>query len=116
MEPTKYETQTLQLDEEGNPSIYAKVTVSSDEGQNTLYVTDALGHKRNVTNAHNIITRDYILNSASSPTKIDASSSAVVHGIDGVLDYKSYSGNRYDSDWKTVSACRKYLKKYRIVE
>lgn len=116
MEPTKYETQTLQLDEEGNPSIYAKVTVSSDEGQNTLYVTDALGHKRNVTNAHNIITRDYVLNSASSPTKIDASSSAVVHGIDGVLDYKSYSGNRYDSDWKTASACRKYLKKYRIVE
>ena len=115
IQPTKYETATLQLDEEGNPSIYAKVTVSST-GNGTLEVKDAAGHTRSITSTKNILTRDYNLNSATSPTQISASSSAVVHGINGVLDYKTYTNNRYDSDWASLSAARKYMSKYRIVE
>ena len=110
----KYETATLTIDEDGNPSVYAKVSVKSS-GNGTLSVTDAAGHTRNVTNTKNIITRDYVLDNASNPTLINASSSAIVHGIDGVLDYKKYANNRYDRDFANTKACNAYLSKYRIV-
>lgn len=115
IQPTQYETATLQYDENGEPTVYAKVEVSS-AGNGELKIKDAAGHTRSITNKRNIITRDYVLNSASSPTQISASSSAVVHGVDGVLDYKTYTNNRYDSDWATSAACKRYLAKYRIKE
>ena len=111
IQPTKYETATLQYDESGEPTVYAKLTVSSEGGGN-IKVTDAANQTRSITSKRNIITRDYVLNSAS--TQISASSSAVVHGIDGVLDYKTYTNNRYDSDWATSAACKSYLAKYEV--
>jgi hypothetical protein len=54
-----------------------------------------------------------------SSNYIAASSFAVLHGIEGVLDYKKFadeSNPRYDSDWATVTAAKKYLSKYRIIE
>lgn len=111
----QYETATLTVDDEGNPSVYAKVRVQSS-GNGTLSIKDATGHSCNVTDMKNIITRDYILDNQSNPKTINASSSAVVHGIDGVLDYKKYANNRYDSEFANIKACRSYMAKYRIVE
>ena len=63
------------------------------------------------------MTRDYVLSGSGTSAKtISASSFAVVHGIDGVLNYKELEGGRYDSDWKTPTAAKKYLAKYRIIE
>lgn len=109
LKPTDYETATLN----SSTGIYCKVNVSST-GNGTLTVKDAAGNSRNIVVKHNILTRDYILNTAK--TTIDASSFAVVHGIDGVLNYEPLKGGRYDSEWATVSAAKKYLAKYRIIE
>lgn len=108
---TSYETATLNIEK----GVYCKVQVSS-EGNGTLTVKDAAGNTRNITSDKNILTRDYVLNSATSPTLINASSFAVVHGIDGVLNYEKLPNGRYDANWATVSAAKKYLAKYRIIE
>lgn len=109
LKSTDYETATLN----SSTGIYCKVNVSST-GNGTLTVKDAAGNSRNIVAKHNILTRDYILNTAK--TTIEASSFAVVHGIDGVLNYEALKGGRYDSEWATVSAAKKYLAKYRIIE
>ncbi len=109
LKPTDYETATLNSE----TGVYCKVNVSST-GNGTLTVKDAAGNSRNIIAKHNILTRDYILNTGK--TKIDASSFAVVHGIDGVLNYEALKGGRYDSQWATVSAAKRYLAKYRIIE
>lgn len=114
LQEKKYETATLLLDDEGMPSIYAKVTIHS-EGNGTLMVTDANGKTCQVTKK-NIVTRDYVLDNASAPTKITASSSAVVHAINGILDYKKYAGGRYDSDFVTAKARKAYMRNYRILK
>ena len=111
IKPTQYETQTLQLDDEGMPSVYSKLTVSSD-GNGTLYVTDHNGNTSQVTDAKNIITRDYVIES----NKINSSSSAIVHSINGILDYKQYANGRYDADFRSSAACKKYMRQYRLVE
>ncbi len=109
LKPTDYETATLNSE----TGVYCKVNVSST-GNGTLTVRDAAGNSRNIIAKHNILTRDYILNTGK--TKIEASSFAVVHGIDGVLNYEPLQGGRYDSQWATVSAAKRYLAKYRIIE
>ena len=108
---TQYESSTLNVE----TGVYCKLAVSSS-GSGTLTVTDLAGHSRNVTSKKNIITRDYVLDNSSKPTMINGSSFAVVHGIDGVLDHKSYPGDRYDSDWASLEAARRYLRTYRIIE
>ncbi len=106
---TDYETATLN----SQTGVYCKVKVSS-AGNGTLTIKDGAGNVRNITSDKNILTRDYVLNSAT--TMINASSFAVIHGIDGVLNYETLPGGRYDSNWATVSAAKKYLAKYRIIE
>ena len=67
----------------------------------------------------NILTRDYTLStiatSANNAT-IETSSYAVVHQIDGVLNFKELDGGRYDTDWATTAAAKRFLAKYRIKE
>ncbi|MCM1311367.1 MAG: fasciclin domain-containing protein [Bacteroides sp.] len=109
LKPTDYETATLNSE----TGVYCKLNVSST-GNGTLTVRDAAGNSHNIVAKHNILTRDYILNSGK--TTIDASSFAVVHGIDGVLNYETLPGGRYDSAWATSAAAKKYLAKYRIIE
>jgi len=111
MKTTEYESSTL----DSETGVYCKLKVSSS-GNNTLSVTDLTGTTRNITSDKNILTRDYVLNASSNATTISSSSFAVVHGIDGVLNYKTYSGGRYDSDWSSSSAAKRYLSKYRIIE
>lgn len=123
IQPTKYETATLmsgeELGEDGVmvkvPTVFSKVTVQS-EGNGTLSVTDATNKTYNVTSDKNILVRDYVLDNATNPTVISASSFAVMHGINGVLDYKQLKNGRYDSDFKTVEAAKRYHEKYQILE
>lgn len=110
---TQYETATINSE----TGVYCKVRVSSN-GNGSLSVQDALGHTRNVTSNKNLIARDYVTKGTASTVSnaIISSSSAVVHGIDGVLDYKNYEGGRYDSDWKSEAKARAYLNIFKLKE
>lgn len=113
MSPVAYETATVNSE----TGVYCKLTVSSN-GNGTLSVKDAAGHVRNVTSDKNMIARDYITDGAKSAISatITSSSSVVVHGVDGVLDYKTYTNNRYDSDWASLAKAKSYLKKYQLTK
>ena len=108
-----YETATINAE----TGVYCKLRVASEGGGN-LSITDGAGNTRHLTADKNIIIRDYITDGKSNAiqNKIKASSSAVIHGIDGVLNYKPLVGGRYDSDWANPSAVKKYLKTYRLVK
>ena len=106
---TSYETATI--DNETN--LYCKVTVQGGSGNLTVKSNVAGSQPVSITNDKNIIARDYII---GSNNYINASSSVVIHGIDGVLDYKEYANGRYDSDWATAAKARKYLKRFKLVE
>ena len=111
---TAYETATINSE----TGVYRKVSVSST-GHGTLTVKDAINQTRTITSDKNIIARDYIISGTGSSAinkTLTSSSSAVIHGINGVLDYKKYDNNRYDSDWATLAKARAYLQKYQIVE
>ena len=112
MSPSVFETATLNSE----TGVYSKIHVSSDGASNVadakLSITDATGHVSHTTSEKNLIARDYIV----SGSKIVSSSSAVIHGIDHVLDYKTLTNGRYDSDWKTETRARNYLRKYRLTK
>ncbi len=110
---TYYETSTINSE----TGVYCKVSVAS-AGNGTLSVTDANGKTCHINGHKNIIARDYITkgNASAIQNTISSSSSAVIHGIDGVLDYKAYDNNRYDSDWATSAKARAYLKKYQLLQ
>jgi Na+/proline symporter len=69
------------------------------------------GNTRSVLdNFKNQLVRDYVIAS----NQISASSFAVMHGIDGVLNYKTLTNGRYDSDWNTTGAAKRFIKNYQI--
>lgn len=108
-----YETATI----DAETGVYCKVRVAS-EGNGNLSVTDNAGHTRHITADKNIVIRDYITDGKDKAidNKIKSSSSAVIHGIDGVLNYKPLTGGRYDSDWANSKAMKKYLRQYRLIK
>lgn len=109
---TQYETATLNSE----TGIYQKVTVSSN-GHGTLSVLDAAGNKFDVQDTFkNKLARDYVLTTSNNAVLISASSFAVMHGIDGVLNYKALTGGRYDADWNSTTAARRLIHKYRITK
>ena len=113
-----YETATLQHDAAGNPTTYSKVKVSS-EGSGTLYVEDEAGKKYSVTNDVNLITRDYELDSQSSPTQINSSSTAIMHGINGFLDFRKTSeggGGSFKSIYSSAKARKAFMSKYSLLD
>ena len=122
---TVYETATIVTtaendDEEstgGGTGVYCKVYVSST-GNGTLDVTDATGATHHITNDKNIIARDYVTDGKNNAkdNRIVSSSSAVIHGIDGVLNYRKLENGRYDTAWSTVAKAKKYLKKYKLTK
>ena len=112
LKPTEYESATLNSE----TGVYCKLKVSSN-GNNTLSITDLSGNTIDVQpDFKNVFARDYVLTipSNKSTAMISASSFAVIHGIDGVLNYKKFANNRYDSDWATTAAAKRYLKKFQI--
>ncbi len=112
MKSSVFETATLNSETQ----VYSKVHVSSEGSASlanaSLTITDAVGHECHTTGDKNLIARDYIIKS----NNIISSSSAVIHGIDHVLDYKTLVNGRYDSDWKTEARARKYLSRYRLTK
>lgn len=110
-----YETAAL----DSETGVYRKLWVESS-GNGTLTVTDATGASRNITANNNFIARDYIIKGKASDQAINktltSSSSAVIHGIDGVLNFKTLTNGRYDSDWATPAKARAYLQRYKLVE
>lgn len=112
MNSSVFETATL-----NTSGVYSKVSVSSEGATSLanakLSIKDANGHVSHTTNDKNLIARDYITAKGAS---ITSSSSAVIHGIDHVLDYKTLTNGRYDSDWSTTARARKYLSKYRLTK
>ena len=121
---TAYETATLNSE----TNVYCKVTVQGGNGNLTVKGDYAGAKPVSITSKKNIIARDYIARTsgnattvpaataAASTLSINASSSIVIHGINGVLDYKSYTNGRYDSDWATPAKARNYLKNYKLVK
>ena len=47
---------------------------------------------------------------------LDASSAAVIHQIDGVLNHTELVNGRYDSTWATPTAAKRYLKRYGTIK
>lgn len=115
---------------------YNQITVSST-GNHTLTVTDNDGHTREVITGtysedgsekegkYNVLacdarltnTRNSQASSGVRPSNlnfINVCSYAVIHQIDGVLNYEAMPNGRYDSSWTTVTAAQRYLEKYGI--
>lgn len=109
---TAYETSTINSE----TGVYCKVHVSS-EGNGSLFIKDASGKTCSITDDKNIIARDYVTNGGSTPIKttLQASSSAVIHGINGVLDYRE-EGGRWDNNWSSLAKARAYLNKYKLMK
>lgn len=81
-----YETATM------NTKTKVFYTVSINEGNNALSVTDKLGTVHNVTTdpeLHNLIAREYMYDSSDkrNATRLFSSANVVVHQIDGALRY-----------------------------
>ena len=73
--------------------------------------------KVNGKDVRNILARDISCNKAPRGTSmtgisIDASSAAVIHVIDGVLNHTALVNGRYDSTWQSKESCKRYLKRY----
>lgn len=111
--PAAYETACIN----NVTNRYITVTVQS-AGNHTLSVTDQAGHTRDVITAnghYNMLARDMQFNRAGeSASTIETSSFAVLHQINGVLNFKPLTNGRYDSDWATAGAAKRFIAKYRI--
>ena len=69
----------------------------------------------------NVLARDVACNKsprgvAMTGVTLDASSAAVIHQINGVLNHKPLEGGRHDTTWNTTANARKYIQRYAIVE
>ena len=72
----------------------------------------------------NILARD--IECSASPVKVsmklgasitmDASSSTVIHQIDGTLNHTELVNGRHDSTWATTASAKKYLQRYAIIQ
>ena len=123
IEPTKYETACINNATNRYRSVKVSSTGNGTLNVRSVYSTDAAGNDvegpvRKVTDdatLKNIMTRDYTFNAqARNATTIETSSYAVVHQIDGVLNFKQLTNHRYDSDWATTGSARRFIAKYRI--
>ncbi len=95
-------------------------------GETVLRVCDDITYKKDKSNKiptvkelNNILARDVSCNSTPRGKNLqgvilDASSAAVIHQIDGVLNHTALVGGRHDSTWSTTANAKKYLKRYAI--
>jgi len=108
---TDYETACINTE----TNRYITVTVKS-AGNGALTVTDKVGNTRNIQSAYtNILARDLQFDKAgSSATTIETSSFAVLHQVDGALNFTALPGNRYDGLYETTASAKKFMAKYPI--
>ena len=77
-----------------------------------------------VKELNNVLARDISCSKSGKTTApkninmqgivLDASSAAVIHQIDGVLNHTALVGGRHDSAWSTTANAKKYIKRYAI--
>ena len=94
---------------------YITVTVQRN-GLNNFSVTDQAGNTRHIDSSrNNILTRDLQFDKAgASATTIETSSFAVLHQIDGVLNFTKLPNGRYEGLYDTSAKARKFMAKYPI--
>lgn len=111
LESTDYETACINAE----TNRYITVTVANP-GNNQLTVTDQLGQTRHLdATRQNILTRDLQFDRAgSSATTIETSSFAVIHQIDGVLNFTSLPNGRYEGLYNTTAQAKRFMAKYPI--
>lgn len=111
-----YQTSCIEHNDATDTDAYLSLIAKQTNGQ--LQVTDEAGSTVSVQSPYNIMARD--MNFNANPATITTaryvknSSYAAIHQIDGVLNFKTLTGDRYDSDWATPSAAKKFARKYRI--
>lgn len=107
---------SLQVSSTGNGTLFVQpVYGTSSEGAvlgTQCAVVDDQSRK-------NIFAREYVLSTDAynaTNAMIEKSKHAVIHQIDGVLNFKELQNGRYDSDWATTEAAKQFIEKYRIAE
>lgn len=107
---------SLQVSSTGNGTLFVQpVYGTSSEGAmlgTQCAVVDDRSRK-------NIFAREYVLSTDAynaTNAMIEKSKHAVIHQIDGVLNFKELQNGRYDSDWATTEAAKQFIEKYRIAE
>ena len=100
--------------------LFCKINIRRPQA-GVLEVQDANGGNwYQATGKVNVMARDVTCSStpAGKTTMngitIDGSSFAVIHQIPGVLNHKALEGGRHDSQWKSVKAAERYLKRFAI--
>ncbi len=88
-------------------------TYLNGDKNNKIETVDEVNGK----DVRNILARDISCNKAPRGTSmtgisIDASSAAVIHVIDGVLNHTALVNGRHDSTWQSKESCKRYLKRY----
>ena len=107
---TAYETACINAE----TNRYITVDVQNS-GNGNLTVTDQLGHTRHLdATRQNILTRDLQFNNTDNATTIETSSFAVVHQVDGVLNFTALPNGRYEGLYDTSAKARKFMAKYPI--
>lgn len=108
---TAYETACINAE----TNRYITVDVQNS-GNGNLTVTDQLGQTRHIDAARqNILTRDLQFDKAgASATIIETSSFAVLHQVDGVLNFTELPGGRYEGLYNSSAKAKKFMAKYPI--
>lgn len=94
---------------------YITVDVQNS-GNNNMTVTDKIGQTRHIDAIHqNIMTRDLQFTGSSIANKnIETSSFAVLHQIDGVLNFTELPNGRYEGLYDSSAKAKKFMAKYPI--
>ena len=108
--------------------LFCKIIVDrvKQGGETVLRVRDNNGGEMMPTvGEKNVLARDVECSTSpvgvsmklgSSNITMDASSSTVIHQIDGTLNHTKLVNGRHDSTWATTASAKKYLQRYAIIQ
>ena len=104
--------------------VQALVQQAIDEGYDPQEILEkGLVEGMNIIGEKNILARDVVcsdtpinqpMSTSSRRITLDASSSAVIHQIGGILNHTELVNGRHDSTWASTASAKKYLKRYAI--
>ena len=105
--------ESMCFDAKANGYITLKV---QNAGNGMLKVTDKASRTRTVdATRNNILTRDMQYDKVgASASIIETSSFAVLHQIDGVLNFFALPKGRYDSLWDTLEDAKSFIERYPV--
>ena len=124
-EATSYETATL--DDDGKKFVSVSVESTAGNGQLRVFKEREDGsmiYDCEVTGIKNKMTRDYITNKdyqennvSLTDSRIESSSYAVIHQVNGVLHYtdlKDYNNSYAEKYWRNLETAKQTAAKFRI--